>query len=95
MSQSQSRLNSECLNQLSTAELVEMLLTQQKLIDKLYQQIEKLQQSQNLDSKTSSKPPSTDILKERSVIEFFEQFLLANVVGDHSSSLSLVPILHT
>ena len=31
----------------------------------------------------------------RSVIEFFEQSLVASVIGDCSSSLSLLPILHT
>ena len=35
MSQSDPLVNPECLNQLSKKELVEMLLTQQKLIDKL------------------------------------------------------------
>ncbi|WP_275670466.1 MULTISPECIES: hypothetical protein [Okeania] len=31
----------------------------------------------------------------RSVIEFFEQSLVARVLSDRSSSLSLIPILHT
>ncbi|NET19539.1 MAG: hypothetical protein F6K07_09440 [Okeania sp. SIO1H5] len=31
----------------------------------------------------------------RSVIEFFEQSLVDSVVGDPSSTLSLIPILHT
>ncbi len=64
MSQSQRPVNRKRLNQLSKEELVEMLLTQQKLIEKLQKQIDKLEQSQNLDSKNSSKPPSTDLLKK-------------------------------
>ncbi|NEP04785.1 MAG: hypothetical protein F6K25_05490 [Okeania sp. SIO2G4] len=64
MSQSQPPVNRKRLNQLSKEELVEMLLTQQKLIEKLQKQIDKLEQSQNLDSKNSSKPPSTDLLKK-------------------------------
>ena len=64
MSQSQPPANRKRLNQLSKEELVEMLLTQQKLIEKLQKQIDKLKQSQNLDSKNSSKPPSTDLLKK-------------------------------
>ncbi|NEP86294.1 MAG: hypothetical protein F6K18_05350 [Okeania sp. SIO2C2] len=64
MSQSQPPVNRKRLNQMSKEELVEMLLTQQKLIEKLQKQIDKLEQSQNLDSKNSSKPPSTDLLKK-------------------------------
>ncbi|NET96849.1 transposase, partial [Okeania sp. SIO1H2] len=64
MSQSQRPVNRKRLNQLSKEELVEMLLTQQKLIEKLQKQIDKLEQNQNLDSKNSSKPPSTDLLKK-------------------------------
>lgn len=41
-----------------------MLLTQQKAIEKLQQEIEKLKLSRDLDSKSSSKPPSTDLLKK-------------------------------
>ena len=66
MSQSESGLsiNVEELNQLSKAELVQIILTQQKLIEQLRQEIEKLKLSRNLDSQTSSKPPSTDLLKK-------------------------------
>jgi transposase len=63
-SQSGSPLNSDELNQLSKAELVQVVLTQQKLIEELRQEIEKLKLSRNLDSKISSKPPSTDLLKK-------------------------------
>ncbi len=61
MSQSQPLLTPEKLHQLSKKELVKMLLTQQKAIKKLQQEIEKLKLSRDLDSKSSSKPPSTTI----------------------------------
>ena len=66
MSQSESglQLRAEQLNQLSKSELVPIILTQQKLIEQLRQEIEKLKLSRDLDSKTSSKPPSTDLLKK-------------------------------
>lgn len=66
MSQSQlgSQLKADELNQLSKAELGQIILTQQKLIEELKREIEKLKLSPNLDSKTSSKPPSTDLLKK-------------------------------
>ena len=66
MSQSQSvpPLTPESLNQSSKAELVQIILTQQKVIEELQLEIEKLKLSRDLDSKTSSKPPSTDLLKK-------------------------------
>ena len=66
MSQSQSgtALNLEKLNQLSKAELVGIILTQHELIEELRIEIENLKLSRDLDSKTSSKPPSTDLLKK-------------------------------
>ena len=73
MSQSQSvcPVNTENLNQLSKAELVGIILTQENIINQLkreinqlQQKIEKLKLSLDLDSKTSSKPPSTDLLKK-------------------------------
>ena len=66
MSQSQSvpPLTPESLNQLSKAELVQFILTQQKVIGELQLEIEKLKFGRDLDSKTSSKPPSTDLLKK-------------------------------
>nr|MDJ0571573.1 DUF6444 domain-containing protein [Pleurocapsa sp. MO_192.B19] len=63
-SESGSPINVEELNQLSKAELVQIILTQQKLIEQLRQEIEKLKLSRDLDSQTSSKPPSTDLLKK-------------------------------
>lgn len=63
-SQSGSPLNPEKLNQLSKAELVQIILTQQNKLEKLQLEIEKLKLSRDLDSKTSSKPPSTDLLKK-------------------------------
>ena len=64
MSDSVQFLTPENLNQLSRKELVKILLTPQKLIEKLQIEIEKLRISQDLDSKSSSKPPSTDLLKK-------------------------------
>ncbi len=66
MSQKQSRqpLNPEDLHQLSKDQLVEIILTQYKLIEELRVETEKLKLSRNLDSQTSSKPPSTDLLKK-------------------------------
>ncbi len=66
MSQSEpgGQLNPDELNQLSKSELVQIILTQQKLIEQLRQEIEKLKLSRDLDSQTSSKPPSTDLLKK-------------------------------
>lgn len=65
------KLDSETLKQLATFQLVEMLIEQGKTIEKLTnrvieleQEIEKLKVSRDLDSKTSSKPPSGDILKK-------------------------------
>jgi transposase len=54
----------EKLNQLSKKELVKMILTQQEIIEELKKEIEKLKISRSLDSKISSKPPSSDLLKK-------------------------------
>ncbi len=54
----------ESLDQLSKTELVQVIISQQKIISELKQQIEKLKISRDLDSQTSSKPPSTDLLKK-------------------------------
>jgi hypothetical protein len=54
MSQKPQWQNKEQLNQLSTKELVEIILAQQEIIAKLSQEIEKLTLSRNLDSKISS-----------------------------------------
>ncbi len=52
------------LSQLSKSELVQLIISQQKIIEKLRQEIAKLKISRDLDSQTSSKPPSTDLLKK-------------------------------
>jgi transposase len=57
-------LKAEILEQWSQAELVKLVLRQQKLIEKLEQEIEKLKEKQPTNSKTSSKPPSTDLLEK-------------------------------
>ncbi len=54
----------ESLSQLSKSELVQLIISQQKIIEKLRQEIAKLKISRDLDSQTSSKPPSTDLLKK-------------------------------
>ena len=48
-------LKLEIVDQLSREELVKIVLTQQKLIEKLQQKLEKLQERQPSNSKTSSK----------------------------------------
>jgi len=40
-------------------------IAQQEQINQLTQEIERLKASLNLDSQTSSKPPSTDLLKKK------------------------------
>jgi transposase len=62
MSQKSKLNNQQQLNQLSKKELVEVVLAQQKIIEELKIEIEKLKISRNLDSKISSKPPSSDLL---------------------------------
>ncbi|MEH2208564.1 MAG: IS66 family transposase [Nostoc sp.] len=64
-------LDRESLNQLSKEELVEIIIEQgkiirelQKTILELQQEVELLKVSRDLDSSTSSKPPSGDILKK-------------------------------
>ena len=65
------KLSSEILKQLATEKLVEMLVEQARAIEQLKsrvieleQEIEKLKISRDLDSTTSSKPPSSDLLKK-------------------------------
>jgi len=65
------KLNSEILKQLATEKLVEMIVEQARAIEhlksrviELEQEIEKLKISRDLDSTTSSKPPSSDLLKK-------------------------------
>ena len=64
-------LKRERLNELPKEELVEMIIQQaivinqlQATIEAVKQEIEQLHVSRDLDSKTSSKPPSTDLLKK-------------------------------
>ena len=65
------KLNSEILKQLATEKLVEMIVEQARAIEQLKsrvieleQEIEKLKISRGLDSTTSLKPPSSDLLKK-------------------------------
>lgn len=64
MSQKTPQRNRKKLRQLSTQELIEIILTQHEVIEELKQEIERLKISRDLDSKTSSKPPSSDLLKK-------------------------------
>ena len=74
MSQQPESNKQEQLNQLSKKELVEMILTQQKIIEELKIEIEKLKISRGLDSKISSKPPSSDLLiKPEKIDKSFEK----------------------
>ena len=57
-------LKLEIVDQLSREELVKIVLTQQKLIEKLQLQLEKLQERQPSNSQTSSKPPSSDLIQK-------------------------------
>jgi transposase len=57
-------LKMEIVDQLSRQELVNIVLTQQKLIEKLQQELEKLKERQPSNSKTSSKPPSSDLIQK-------------------------------
>lgn len=52
------------VEQLSREELVLIVLTQQKLIEKLQEELEKLKDRQPTNSKTSSKPPSSDLIQK-------------------------------
>ncbi|MGD2181563.1 IS66 family transposase [Lusitaniella coriacea] len=52
------------LSQLSKKELVEILIKQQQIIEKLSQEIESLKARLNINSKNSSVPPSADLLKK-------------------------------
>lgn len=54
----------ESLKQLSAEQLVRVILHQHTVIEQLQQEIERLKTQQRTDSQTSSKPPSTDILKK-------------------------------
>ena len=57
-------LKREIVDQLSREELIKIVLTQQKLIEKLQEEVEKLKERQASNSKTSSKPPSSDLIQK-------------------------------
>jgi transposase len=57
-------LKMEIVDQLSREELVNIVLTQQKLIEKLQQELEKFKDKQPSNSQTSSKPPSSDLIQK-------------------------------
>jgi transposase len=52
------------LTQLPIEQLVRLIVQQQQIIEQLQQEVERLKVSLKLDSQTSSKPPSTDLLKK-------------------------------
>lgn len=52
------------LKQLPVEQLVGLIVQQQQVIEQLQQEITRLKASLQLDSQTSSKPPSTDLLKK-------------------------------
>jgi transposase len=57
-------LEPESLQQLSQEQLVRIILHQQKLIEQLQQEIERLKAQQRTDSQTSNKPPSSDLVQK-------------------------------
>ncbi len=57
-------LKLEIVDQSRREELVKIVFTQQKLIEKLQQELEKLKERQPSSSKTSSKPPSSDLIQK-------------------------------
>jgi transposase len=57
-------LKQEIIEQWSHEELVTLILRQQKLIERLEQKIEKLEDRQPSNSQTSSKPPSSDLIEK-------------------------------
>jgi len=52
------------IHQLLNRQLVNLIVQQQQIIVQLQQEVERLKASLQLDSQTSSKPPSTDLLKK-------------------------------
>jgi transposase len=57
-------LKLEIIEQWSHEELVKLVLRQQKIIERLEQEIERLKDKQPSNSQTSSKPPSSDLLQK-------------------------------
>jgi len=64
MPTNQTSWEAESLKQLSSEELMRIIMQQQLLIQQLQQEIERLKGKQLTDSQTSSKPPSSDLLKK-------------------------------
>jgi transposase len=64
MSQQNLPKEAEKLYQLPKEKLVEIIMAQQSQINQLQEEIDRLKTSLHLDSQTSSKPPSTDLLKK-------------------------------
>ncbi len=58
------QLDPNQIRQLPIEQLVDLIVQQQQVIEELQQEIERLQISLQQDSQTSSKPPSTDLLKK-------------------------------
>jgi len=58
------QFDQDTLRQLPTEQLVNIIMQQQQSIEQLQQEVERLKASLQLDSKTSSKPPSTDLIKK-------------------------------
>lgn len=54
----------ESLRLLPTEQLINIILEQQRLLEQLSQEVAQLKVRLHLDSQTSSKPPSTDLLKK-------------------------------
>jgi len=54
----------ESLRLLTTEQLINIILEQQRLLEQLSQEVAQLKVSLHLDSQTSSKPPSTDLLNK-------------------------------
>jgi transposase len=63
-------LKMEIVDQSRREELVKIVLTQQKLIEKLQQELEKLKDKQPSNSQTSSKPPSSDMIQKSETAAF-------------------------
>lgn len=54
----------DSLKRLPVEQLVALIVQQQRVIARLQQEVERLKVSAALDSQTSSKPPSSDLLKQ-------------------------------
>lgn len=63
----------ETLRQLPLEQLVSIIVQQQRVIEQLTIEVNRLKVSQNLDSQTTSSPPSTDLLKKPELAKAKEQ----------------------